>query len=163
MSQMAARPQLAVMGWFSRMRNSSLRVGVVTWICVSCAVIAWQYVVYGVPQLEQFAGARDLSAGALIIVLLLIPVFSFRNEPAKLFVSGLIAWTLLTISYIVAETLYSLLESRMTGVQIFVLGAASYGLIAVIHWVFLMCAETRHRHLSQSGNAASPAHRSRTR
>jgi len=63
-------------------------------------------------------------------------VLVFHNEPAKLFISGLTAWTLLTISYIVAEALFSLLEKPHGAVQIFVLGAASYGLIAVFHWVF---------------------------
>jgi hypothetical protein len=43
------------------------------------------------------------------------------------------------------------------------LGAVSYGFIAVFDWVFLMCAEARHRHIVQSGNPASHAHRSRTR
>ena len=160
---MAARSQLPGMRGFFEMHNASLRVGILTWIFVSGAFAAWQLVAYGVPQLERFDGARDLAAGAVIILLLLIPVFSFHNEPAKLFISGLTAWTLLTISYIVAEALFSLLESRMGAVQIFVIGSASYGLIAVFHWVFLMCAETRHRHISQTGNDSSSAHRSRTR
>jgi hypothetical protein len=160
---MAARPQLPGMRWFFWTGNTPLRIGVLTWIYVFCAFVAWQLVDYGVPQLERFDGARDFAAFALLILLLLIPVFSFHNEPAKLFTSGLTAWTLLTLSYVVAETLFSLLETRMGAVQIFMLGAVSYGLIAVFHWVFLMCAETRHRHVTQTGNAASHPHRSRTR
>jgi hypothetical protein len=159
---MAARLQLPGMQGFFLLRNTALRVGVLTWIYVSSVFVAWQLVAYDMPQLERFAGVRDLAAGALIFLLLTIPVFSFHNEPAKLFTSGLTAWTLLTLSYVAAETLFSLLETRMGAVQIFMLGAVSYGLIAVFHWVFLMCAETRHRHVTQTGNAASQSHRSRT-
>ena len=83
-----------------------------------------------------------------------IPVLRFRNEPAKIFVSGLTAWTLLTLAYIAAEMRFSLLESRMGALQIFMLGAVSYGFVAVFHWVFLLCVEARHRHIAQTGHAA---------
>jgi hypothetical protein len=125
--------------------------------------VAWQLVAYGVPQLERFAGARDFAASAVIIGLLTIPVFRFIKDPAKLFISGLTAWTLLTLLYLVAEMIFSLLESRMAAIQIFMLGAVSYGLIAVFIWVFLMCAEARHRHVAQSEHAAAPADQLRTR
>jgi hypothetical protein len=160
---MVARPQLPGMRWFLWLRNPALRVGVLTWIYVSCAFVAWQLVDYGIPQLERFAAVRDIAAGALLIFLLTVPVFCFHNETAKLFISGLTAWTLLTVSYIVAETLFPLLESRMGALQIFMLGAVSYGLVAVFHWVFLLCVEARHRHIAQTQRAASPANRSRTR
>jgi len=160
---MAARPRLPGMHLFLWVRNIALRVGVLTWIYVSCAFAAWQFVEYQIPQLQRFAGVRDITAGAVIIVLLAIPIFYFHHEPAKLFVSGLAAWTLLTISYTVAESLFSLIGTRMSGLQIFVLGAFSYGLVAVFHWVFLICVEARHRHIAQTGQAPSPAGRSRTR
>jgi len=71
--------------------------------CVCC----WQLVAYGVPSLNDLT-VHAISPRRGNILLLLIPVFSFHNEPAKLFISGLTAWTLLTISYIVAEALFSL-------------------------------------------------------
>jgi hypothetical protein len=160
---MAARPQLPGMRWFLWMRNPALRVGVLTWIYVSCIFVAWQLIAYHIPQLESFGTVRDVAAGAVIISLLTIPVFSFHREPAKLFISGLTAWTLLTLSYVLTETLFPLLESRMGALQIFVLGGVSYGLVAVFHWVFLLCVEARHRHIAQTGHAASHTHRSRTR
>ncbi len=160
---MAARPQLPGMRWFLWLRNIALRVGVLVWIYVSCAFAAWQLVSYRIPQLERFAGVRDITAGAVILALLAIPIFYFHREPARLFLSGLTAWTLLTITYTVAESLFSLIGTRMSGIQIFMLGAFSYGLAAVFHWVFLICVEARHRHLVQTGQAPSPASRSRAR
>ena len=160
---MAARHQLPGMRRFSGIHSEAIRVGVLTSICASCVFVAWQLVAYGIPQLERFAGVRDVTASALIIGLLAIPVFYFIKNPAKLFISGLTAWTLLTLLYLLAETIFSLLESRMAAIQIFMLGAVSYGLVAVFVWVFLMCAEARHRHLADSQHAAAPGNHLRTR
>ena len=160
---MAARFQLPGMRWFLWLRKATLRIGVLTWIYASCVFVVWQLIAYGIPQLERFGGVRDFIAGAVILSLLAIPVFYFHNEPAKLFLSGLTAWTLLTLTYIAAEMLFPLLESRMGGLQIFMLGAVSYGLVAVFNWVFLLCVEARHRHITQTGHAGSHANHSRTR
>ena len=160
---MTARPQLPGMRWFLWLRNAALRIGVLTGIYLSCIFMAWLLVANRLPQLEAFAGLRNLAAGAAMILLMTIPVFRFHNQPGKLFVSGLTGWTLLIFTYIAAEMHFSLLESRMGAFHIFMLGAVSYGLVAVFHWVFLMCAETRHRHVTQTGNAASHPHRSRAR
>ncbi len=160
---MTARYQLPGMRWFSGIGSEAIRVGVLTWIYASCAFVAWQLVAYGIPQIEQFAGTRDIAGSAVIIGLLAIPVFYFIKDPAKLFLSGLTAWTLMTLLYLGAETIFSLLESRMAAIQIFMLGAVSYGLIAVFVWVFLICAEARHRHIAQSQHAAAPVDHLRTR
>jgi hypothetical protein len=70
----------------------------------------------------------------------------------KMFVSGLTAWALLTLAYVAMEMRFTLLESRMGALHAFMLGAISYGLVAVFQWVFLLCAETRHRHVAQTGD-----------
>ncbi|MGH9679277.1 MAG: hypothetical protein ACRD4Y_04955, partial [Candidatus Acidiferrales bacterium] len=84
-----------------------------------------------------------------------IPVLRFRHEPAKMFLSGLVAWTLLTFTYFAAELHYTLLESRMGSLHLFVLGVSAYGLVAVSQWVFLMCAQARHQHIVQSRHASA--------
>ena len=114
--------------------------------------MAWVLVANRIPQLEPFAGIRNLVAGAIVILLMAIPVLRFRHKPAKMFVSGLTAWTLLTLTYIAAELRFSLLESRLGALHFFTLGAVSYGFVAVSHWVFLLCAEVRHRHIAQMGH-----------
>ena len=145
------------MRWFLWLRNAALRVGILTGIYVSCTFMAWLLVANHVPQLEPFAGIRNIAAGAVILLLLAIPVLRFHNEPARMFVSGLTAWTLLTFTYLASEMHFTLLESRMGAFHVFMLGAVSYGLISAVQWVFLMCAQARQRHLAQARQEAPPA------
>jgi len=91
-----------------------------------------------------------------------IPALRFWRRPGRLFVAGLTAWTILTMTYLAAEIHYTLLESRMGALHVFVLGAVSYGFVAVLDWVFLMCAGVRHQHMAQSREATAPAGRHRT-
>lgn len=154
---MAARPQLPGMQWFLWLRIASLRIGVLTGIYLSCVFVAWLEVANRVPELWRFAELRNLVAGAILIMVLGIPVLRFRNRPGKLFVAGLTAWTLLTVTYLVAEIRFTLLESRMGALHVFVLGAVSYGFVAVLDWVFLMCAGVRHQHIVQSRESAATA------
>ena len=158
---MAARPQLLGVRWFLWLRNAALRVGVLTGIYLSCIFIAWLWIANHIPRLDSFAGIRNLSAGALTILVMAIPVLRFRRQPVKMFVSGVTAWTLLTLVYIAMEMRFSLLESRMGALHVFMLGAVSYGFVAVFYWVFLLCVETHHRHVAQNTQAAISAARSR--
>jgi len=159
---MAARPQLPGMRYFLWMRISSLRTGILTGIYLSCVFVAWLEVANRVAELTPFAELRNFVAGAILILVLGIPVLRFRNRPGRLFVAGLTAWTLLTMTYIVAEINFTLLESRMGALHVFVLGAVSYGFVAVLDWVLLMCAGVRHQHMAQSRESAVPAGRHHT-
>ncbi len=159
---MAARPQLPGMQYFLWMRIASLRTGVLTGIYLSCVFVSWLEVANRVAELERFAELRNLLAGAALITVMGIPVLRFRHRPGKLFVAGLTAWTLLTMTYLVAELHFKLLESRMGALHFFVLGAVSYGFVAVLDWVFLMCAGVRHEHMAQTRENPVPAGRHRT-
>jgi len=159
---MAARSQLPGMRWFLWLRIASLRTGILTGIYLSCVFVAWLDVANRVAGLEPYAELRNLVAGAILIAVLGIPVLRFRNRPGRLFVAGLTAWTLLTISYVAAEVHFTLLKSRMGAFHVFVLGAVSYGFVAVLDWVFLMCAGVRHEHIVQSRETAASAGRHRT-
>jgi len=79
----------------------------------------------------------------------------------RMFASGLTAWTIFTLAYIAAEMHFSLLESRMGALHIYILGAVTYGFVSVFHWVFLICAEARQRHIDQLERAASSVVRPR--
>jgi hypothetical protein len=157
---MAARPQLPGMRWFWWLRNASLRIGVFTGVYLSCVFVGWLFVANRVPQFEPFAGIRNLAAGAAVIVVMLVPVLRFLREPVRMFVSGLAAWTLLTITYLGMETHFSLLESRMGAFHMFMLGGVTYGFVAVFQWVFLLCADTRQRHIAQTAEDSVTASRS---
>jgi len=159
---MAARHQLPGMRWFLWLRVASLRTGVLTGIYLSCLFIAWLDVANGVVELQPFAGLRNLVAGAILIMVFGIPVLRFRHRPGRLFVAGLTAWTLLTLTYLAAEMHFKLLESRMGALHVFMLGAVSYGFIAVLDWVFLMCAGVRHEHMVHSRETPASAGRHHT-
>jgi hypothetical protein len=158
---MSARPQLPGSRWFWWLRNAPLRIGILTGIYLSGAFISWLLVSNRLPRLESFASIRNLAAGVVVIILLLIPVLRFRHEPLRMFVSGLTAWSILTFTYIAAELRFSLLESRMGALHIYIMGAVTYGFVAVFHWVFLMCAEARQRHIEQMEQAAASVARPR--
>lgn len=154
---MEARPRIPGMRWFLWLRIPSLRTGVLTGIYLSCVFVAWLDVANRVPELERYAELRNLVAGAILILVLGIPVLRFRNQPGKLFVSGLTAWSLLTLTYLAAEIHFTLLESRMGALHIFVLGAVCYGFVAVLDWVFRMCAVVRHEHVVHSRETTASA------
>jgi hypothetical protein len=143
------------------LRIVSLRTGILTGIYLSVVFVAWLLVANRFPALEPFAGARNVIAGASLVTMLAIPVLRFWRRPGRLFVAGLTAWTILTMTYLAAEMRYTLLESRMGALHVFVLGAVSYGFVAVLDWVFLMCAGVRHEHIVQSREATASASRHR--
>jgi hypothetical protein len=160
---MEATRQLPGMQRLLWVRNAALRTGILTGIYASCIFVGWLLAANHIRRLEPFAGIRNLVAGAVMIFLLSIPLLRFRHEPAKMFLSGLTAWITLTFTYFAAELHYTLLQSRMGALHIFILGAFSYGLIAVFQWVFLLCVRARQQHVSQTRRAATAAGRSRTR
>jgi hypothetical protein len=159
---MAARLQLPGMRWFLWLRIKSLRTGIVTGIYLSCVFVGWLIVANHIPALEPFAGARNVVAGAIMMLLAGIPVLRFRHEPGRLFIAGLAAWTLLTMTYLAAEIHLTLLKSRMGAFHVFMLGAVSYGFVAVFDWVILICAGVRHQHMIQSQRSASTVDRYHT-
>jgi hypothetical protein len=159
---MAARHQLPGMRWFLWLRIASLRIGILTGIYLSGVFLAWLVVANRVPALERLAETRNLIGGVLLVTVLAIPALRFRQRPGKLFIAGLTAWTLLTLTYLAAELHFTLLESRMGAFHVFVLGAVSYGFVAVLDWVFLICAGVRHQHLAQARETTSSPGRHRT-
>jgi hypothetical protein len=146
---------------FLWMRNDTLRIGIYTGVCLSCVFFGWLLVANHIPQLEPFAGVRNLIAGAVELLVIAIPVLRFRSQPSKMFASSLTAWTLLTLSYILLEMHYTLLGRRMGAFRIFILGAVSIGFVAVFQWVFSMCVLARQRHMIESAQQAVPASRHR--
>ena len=144
------------------LRNAWLRTGVLTGIYLSCAFVAWLVVANRVPELEAFAGMRNLVAGVVVVLLMAIPLLRFRFEPMRLFVAGLVAWTLLTAAYRGAEMFFSLLESRLGALHVFMLGAVSYGFVAVFEWVAVICMEARSRHVAQTQEPSTSAGRVHT-
>jgi len=159
---MATGPQLPDMQSSPWLRNMALRNGIFTGVLLSCIFVAWLVVANRVKELEPYAEGRNLVAGVILVGILAIPALRFLRDPARLFVAGLTAWTLLTVTYLVSQLFFRLLESRMGALHVFMLGAVSYGFVAVLDWVFWICAGVRDQHLAQSRQTAASANRHRT-
>jgi hypothetical protein len=108
-------------------------ISVGTGLCVLSA--AWLLLANRVPFLDRFAFERNLAAAAVAGLLLLIPVCRFLKSPGQLFLSGLIAWTMLTLGYGAMVGQFPALDERMGTFHLFVLGVVVYGLIATLAWV----------------------------
>jgi len=157
---MTVRPQLPGTRWFLWLRIASLRIGILTGIYLSIIFFGWLVIANRIPVLEPFAQTRNIVATVAMLLLLTIPVLRFHHKPGRLFIAGLTAWTLLTFMYLAAEMRFSLLESRMGGFHILILGAVAYGFVAVLDWVFLICAGVRRHSMlhSQENTPSSGRH-----
>lgn len=130
-------------------RNPVVRTGALLGAGFTGLFWAWLWIANRFPEYESLAQIRNVSAGVLLVLLMGIPILRFRRHPAKMFLAGLTAWTLLSIAYTAMQLNFSLLRSRLGTLQLFMLGAICYGFVAVFSWVFLLCVETRQRHLAQ--------------
>jgi hypothetical protein len=141
------RTQFSGIERFFSLRGSTLRTGIFTGLALSAVLVAWVLVANRVAQLESFALERNCAAVGALLVLMAIPVCRFVKSPRALFVSGVAAWTILTFAYMALEVFFPRLENRMGPLQLFILGATSYGLLAVIGWVIGIIRLARHQPL----------------
>ena len=68
-------------------------VGAVVGLGLAGVAVAWLLVANRELWLEQFAVDRNLSAAALMGVVMLVPVLAFVKYPLRIFFSGIVAWT----------------------------------------------------------------------
>lgn len=120
-----------------------LRTGVAVGTGLCVLSLAWLLLANRVPFLDSFALARNVIAAAAAGVLLLIPACRFLRSPSRLFLSGLIAWTMLALAYGVMEVRFPALEERMGSFHLFMLGSAAYGLLASLVWVTRLIVSVR--------------------
>ena len=97
----------------SAWRHPCLILGTVTGACLAGIAVAWLLVANRAPSLAQFAFERNVIAGAAIGILMLLPFLLFLGSPARIFVSGVIAWTILALAYDVMEILFGRLGTRL--------------------------------------------------
>ena len=125
-------------GWFRHLRNAPIRVGIYTGICLSIVFLAWVLLANRAPLLESLSKQRNVAAAILLIFLAAAPVLRFLRHPGDLLLSGLVAWTLLTLTYAFLTFSFSLLEDYYSTLHVFVLGAVVYLLFATLSWVGMM-------------------------
>ena len=137
-------------GWFRIFRNAAVRVGIYTGVCLSLVFLAWVVIANRAPLLEPVATLRNLAAALLLIFLATMPVLRFFRHPGDLLLSGLIAWSLLSLTYVILTLSFSLLEDYYSAFRVFVLGVLAYLLFATLAWVGMMIWRARaaeHTHL----------------
>jgi hypothetical protein len=127
----------------SAWRHPCLILGTVTGACLAGIAVAWLLVANRAPSLAQFAFERNVIAGAAIGTLILLQFFLFLGSPRRIFLSGVIAWTILALAYDVLEILFGRLGSRLGAFHLFMLGAIVFGVLAVLDWVALLLLSAR--------------------
>jgi hypothetical protein len=102
---------------------------------VSGVVIAWLLIANRVPGLERIALFRNLAAGMLVILLMLVAVYRFRRRPSHLFGCTFTSWVILTAVYAILQIPFPRLGMRMGTFHFFMLGAVVLGLASSLVWV----------------------------
>ena len=127
------------------LRHPCLILGGIVGVCLAGMAVAWVLVANRAPALERFALERNLIAAIAVGVFLLVPVFGFLRSPARIFLSGIIAWTILSITYSAMGNGFPRLEERLGAFHLFMLGAAVIGLLATTVWVAQMVLLARQQ------------------
>jgi hypothetical protein len=128
------------------LRHPCLLLGSALGVCLAATAVAWVIVANRAPALEQFAFERNLAAALAFGTLMLIPLFSFLKSPARVFLTGIIAWTILAVTYASMENSFPRLSERLGAFHLFMMGAVLFGVMASIAWVTHMILSVRHRH-----------------
>jgi hypothetical protein len=119
----------------SRSTRETLKAGLMLGAAVSGVVIAWLLIANRVPGLERIALFRNLAAGMLVILLMLVPVYRFRRHPSHLFGCTFTSWVILTAVYAILQIPFPRLGMRMGTFHFFMLGAVVLGLASSLVWV----------------------------
>jgi len=135
--------------WFHFFRNIPVRVGIYTGVCLSIVLIAWVFIANRVPFLEPLAQQRNVVASLLLAMIACMPVLRFLRSPADLLISGLIAWSLLTVTYRILCVIFVLLADYHGAFHVFVLGAVVYLIFATLSWLGKMVWRAREAHGTQ--------------
>jgi hypothetical protein len=120
---------------FQFLRNPSIRMGVYTGAGLSIVFCAWVIVANRIPVLEPFALARNIVAIAALCFFASLPTLRFFRNPGEMLVSGLVGWTMLSLTYRVLCAVFVLLQDRYSAFHVFVLGAVIYLICATVSWI----------------------------
>ena len=127
-----------------RLPGAVLRLGLSIGAALSGVAVAWLLIANRFPALDRLAMLRNLAAGALVIILMLVPVCRFRTQTTHLFACGITAWSILTLVYAILQIPFPHLGIRMGTFHFFMLGAVLLGLTSALLWVVQMFLFLRH-------------------
>jgi len=136
--------------WFRFFRYVPVRVGIYSGVCMSLCFSLWLLAANRVRFLEPFALQRNVAAIVILVCLASIPLLRFYRAPAELLVSGLMAWTLLSLTFGLWCLEFTLLDEKYSAFHVFVLGAVVYMIGATLSWVGTIIWRARAAHSSHS-------------
>ena len=129
--------------WFHFFRNAPVRVGLYVGIWLSVVFIAWVVIANRAPFLEPLAQQRNVIATLLLALIAALPVVRFLRSPGELLISGLLAWSVLTLTYLILSVKFVLLQEYYSTFHVFVLGAVAYLLFATLSWIGMIVWRAR--------------------
>jgi hypothetical protein len=127
-----------------RSSRTVLRLGLVVGAALSGVAITWLLIANRLSALDRLAMLRNLAAGALVIVFMLVPVCRFRKYPPHAFACSLTAWSILTLVYAILQIPFPRLATRMGTFHFFMLGAVLLGLASALLWVLQIVLSLWH-------------------
>ena len=114
-----------------------------TGVWLSVVFVAWVVIANRVQFLEPLAQQRNVIATLLLALIATMPVLRFLGSPGELLISGLVAWSVLTVAYRILSLKFTLLQYYYSTFHIFVLGAVAYLLFATLSWIGMIVWRTR--------------------
>jgi hypothetical protein len=134
--------------WLMFLRNVPVRMGIYTGICLSLVFAMWLVLANRVPLLERLALERNIIAVVGLVFFASLPILRFYRSPGDLMVSGLLAWTLLSITYRLLCMVFVLLDQKYSAFHVFVLGALVYLICATLSWIGMIIWKVRSADIS---------------
>lgn len=150
---MSVRAHLPGYRWFHIFRNTAIRIGVYTAVCLALVFTAWLLVANRVPSLERVAVGRNAAAAALLGLIALVPILRFLTMPGHLLASGLVAWLLFSSYYRILCLFFQNLSDWHGTLNVFMIGAVVYMIFATVVWIVGTIWRTR------AADASHPNHR----
>ena len=117
------------------LRCPAIRVGIYAGVALSVIFIAWVVVANRVPISATFATERNVIAAILLVFCAAVPGIRFLRSPGELLLSGLLAWGIFTLSYLVLCEIFVLLGENYSAFHVFVMGAIVYLLFSTLSWI----------------------------
>jgi hypothetical protein len=129
--------------WFHFLRYTPARVGLYAGVWLSLVFVAWVVIANRVAFLDPLAQQRNVIATLLLAMIAAMPVLRFLRSPAELLISGLLAWSVMTLTYRILSLKFVLLQDYYSTFHVFVLGAVTYLLFATLSWIGMIVWRAR--------------------
>jgi cytochrome bd-type quinol oxidase subunit 2 len=137
------------------LRNSAVRTGIYTGVCLALVFSVWLVIANQVPFLERFYWERDIAAAAVLCFLATVPVVRFFRMPGNLVASSMTALMIFSLCYSVLCMIYHRLSDRLSPLQVLVTGTVVYMIFTTLSWIGTIIRKVRAAHLSHPQQSKS--------